>query len=242
MKAVSTRFAVAALASFLFASALALADPVQEVGTSASAGGHVSQGATASFLAVGQSSGVLPSAAGSFVNYPGILGCAPVRPALDTDGDGACNEMDADNDDDALSDTEEIDGSAFLGYAQTDPNLADTDGDGMADAAEAAAMFDPLDPNHCLAVLSIAATGSAIRVTWVGKGGNTENRLYACDDHAPSTFTNLLHSALYHGGAFPWFKATNTYTDATAPEDVRMYQVRVPSPGPAPTATTEEQR
>ena len=58
---------------------------------------------------------------------------------LDTDGDGAGDACDADDDNDGLSDEEE----EALG---TDPKLADSDGDGYSDRDEIDAGTDPLDP------------------------------------------------------------------------------------------------
>ena len=64
--------------------------------------------------------------------------CANV--AIDTDADGSANSYDTDDDNDGLSDLDEV---TLIG---TDPYLADTDGDTYSDAVEVAAGSDPLDP------------------------------------------------------------------------------------------------
>ena len=124
-----------------------------------------------------------------------------------------------------MSDLAELDGSAFGGWAVTDPNKPDSDGDGMADDAEAAGMYDPNDPNHRLAIVDLQAAGGNVTLTWVGKGGGTVNTILGCDDLVPERPTNLVHSAAYAGGDSPWYKATNTHTWAES-ESPRFYSVQ----------------
>ncbi|MCL1150864.1 hypothetical protein [Shewanella ulleungensis] len=65
-------------------------------------------------------------------------------PALDVDGDGINNDVDLDDDNDGLSDEEEL----VLG---TNPFWKDTDGDGIDDNIEVENSLDPLDASDALA-------------------------------------------------------------------------------------------
>ena len=60
----------------------------------------------------------------------------------DTDGDGTGDNADADDDNDGLSDVDEV------SIHGTSPLLADTDGDGVDDGTEVAAGIDPLNPDE----------------------------------------------------------------------------------------------
>ncbi len=188
-------------------------------------GGRASSGSTFNLVsATGQSGGVKFSSSGNTALYAGFLGNISLRPALDTDGDGIENELDLDNDGDTLSDLSELDGSAFSGQATTDPNLVDTDGDGMNDAAEASGMYDPNDPNHLLVITDFYVVDNTATLVWIGKGGGTINTILTCQDLVQEELTNLVYSAPYAGGSFPWFKTTNTYI-WTESEPIGFYRV-----------------
>lgn len=157
---------------------------------------HVSAGA--------QPGGIQSSSAGDVHHRAGFLQAVEVRRAdLDTDGNGVPDELDADNDGDGLSDISELDGSAFQGYAVTDHNDPDTDGDGMTDTDEAAGMYDPLDPEHRLAIVQFEFDAGSPRVYWVGKGGGVENTVLSSDDLVATPFTNVVSSSPYFGGDAP---------------------------------------
>ncbi len=160
-----------------------------------------------------QPGGVMTSAGGTLVNRGGFLQAVSLkRPDLDTDGNGIPDELDRDNDGDGLADRDEIDGTAFGGYARTDPNNPDTDGDGMSDADEAAGMYDPLDPHHLLEIVGLTRAGGNVTIRWIGKGGGTVNAIMANMAPFDGSFAETIVRQAYAGGAHPWYKATHTHT------------------------------
>lgn len=204
----------------LMLAGLALAGEPERLATVLDGAGRASDntvaigGANARNVGAGmQPGGVAVCTGGTLVNHAGFLQAATIKyPGRDADGDGIPDELDADNDGDTLADRSEVDGTAFWGYAATDPNRADTDGDGMADDQEAAGMYDPLDPNHRLEIVSLTHAGDDYTVTWIGKGGGTMNALVAGDAMANGSFVDDLIRQPYDGGVAPWYKATNTHT------------------------------
>ena len=97
---------------------------------------------------------------------------------LDTDGDGAGNACDADDDGDGLLDSVETNTGTFVGAQDTgtNPLLADSDGDTYSDGVEVAQGSDPTDPASTpdaphipalplpgLALLAIAISAAARR-------------------------------------------------------------------------------
>lgn len=80
----------------------------------------------------------------------------------DADGDGLGDICDPDDDDDGLTDPQEV----ALG---TNPGMADTDGDARSDGAEAAAGTNPLDrfsPEFRAALVTASPTGTGVQVSW----------------------------------------------------------------------------
>lgn len=79
-----------------------------------------------------------------------------------------------DPDRDGLLNSEE----ASLG---TDPNLADTDGDGQDDGFEVRAGTDPLNPASIFAITDLDLTGTQVTLTWPSASGNTYDIQYSTD-------------------------------------------------------------
>lgn len=144
------------------------------------------------------------------VLYGGFIGGAMLQPGT-LSGNGIPVEVDPDNDGDQLTDSDEVTGAAFGGFATTDPNNPDTDGDGMSDRDESLVMFDPNDPGHVLRItainLNMPGTG-AHELKWIGKGNNTRHEVFSSTDLTAEPCTNVFGEASVSGGTAPWYKST----------------------------------
>lgn len=187
------------------------------------AGIRSAAGAYTQVSAAGQPGGIACSGAAGYVNRAGFLNSFCLDGTLDTDRDGLPNELDADNDGDSLDDRTELDGSAFDPATATDPNLCDSDEDGMTDSDESVAGTDPLDD---LASLRMAITRDAgISVSWTARSNKTYRLCYAATPTEP--ITNTLGVVTACGmAAPPWFTMTSTVTDGS-PGTARVYRVEV---------------
>jgi hypothetical protein len=199
-------------------------DAEQETAVAAGCGGWSSNATVRTVCCAGQPGTTGVSTNTRYVHYAGFLGAAFIQPGV-TNADGTPLEADPDNDDDGLTDTAEVSGSAFDGHASTDPNKADTDEDGMDDAAEAAGMYDPHDPHHLLVIVSFTNDEGNVTLTWIGKGGNTINAILSSDDLVSDDFSDIVHSDAYTGGDDPWYKTTNTHVWVESGTTSRYYQV-----------------
>lgn len=175
--------------------------------------------------AAGQPGGVAISSNATYVNYAGFLQAVDIkRPLLDTDGDGTIDEIDADNDGDALPDATEVAGTGFDPQTATLVNQADTDGDGVPDGSEARAQTDPTDSNAFLRILSIADAGGGREITYFARSGTN----YTVRN-ADGTFaypTNALGTDPAETPGFgAWQVRTNTYVDSSAATNARFYAI-----------------
>lgn len=175
-------------------------------------GTRSSGGSFTNISAAGQPGGIAVSSGGSFINQAGFLNTFSLRPNLDTDGDGLADELDQDNDNDQLADTTEIGGGAFSPVTPTGVNTADSDGDGMADGAEAVAGTDPSNIDALLEIVRInQAAGQD--VGWIARGGKTYV-LLARTNLLSGTYTPIATNIAV-GGVAPWFVTTNAIVDAS---------------------------
>ncbi|MCF7849413.1 MAG: thrombospondin type 3 repeat-containing protein [Kiritimatiellales bacterium] len=154
------------MALCLFSSAAHAASPDQPASV-LDASGHVStSGVIRCVGAGGQSGGYVYSSGGGIRHYGGFAGACILMPDLDIDGDGVASELDADNDGDTLADQLELSGEPWLpATVASDPNDPDTDADGFADGAEAAAGTDPTDAASALVIVDIVPVSTNMVVT-----------------------------------------------------------------------------
>jgi hypothetical protein len=193
--------------------------------------GNVSTGGV--FVAVnagGQPGGYAKCDAGPLSHYGGFLGMAVMRPQLDVDGDGLVNELDWDNDNDALGDEQEVTGSPWApADIMSDPNLQDTDGDGASDFDEAVVLTNPTDPTSVLCIVGISAEPGpgAVIVTWKARHGMDYEVVRMLDLQDPAS-TSVVEEVLVNDPTAvpPWFETTAACTNtSTGPK--AFYYIRV---------------
>lgn len=189
-------------------------------GTVSSGGGYTN------ISAAGQPGGIAESSGGGYVNQAGFLNTFVLKPGLDTDGDGLANELDQDNDNDQLGDAAEIAGAGFSPTSPTLVNVADTDGDGMADGFESVSGTDPNDLNAHLRFVAISNSASGRDVAWLARG-NSERTYVVRTAPAPGLpLSTVIFSNTLAGGAAPWFAITTTLVHASA-SNTQFYAVEV---------------
>ena len=188
--------------------------------------GHLAMGGDLTHhSASGQPGGVQTAHGPQLIHYAGFLGSAVLQPTLDTDQDGLSNECDYDNDNDSLRDQDELDGFLFNPVTTTDPNLSDTDGDGMNDGDEARAETNPLDPGMKLEITSIQCTnaGNDVKVTWQARGGVNYQVIQL--DISTGTTTTMLSNVTALGGLAPWFQTTADFTHGLPANKTNLFYI-----------------
>ena len=203
---------LAGIGFLLFALNAAHADYTNVSSVLDGAGARSSAGSYSNISAVAQPGGVAVSSGGGLVNYAGFLNTFVLQPGLDTDGDGLADENDLDNDDDRLTDEQEIAGSEFAPTTPTKVNVADSDGDGIADGDEAVAETNPDDINANLKITSIEQVGADIDVTWIARQ-DKDYAVRGTDDSYEGSPSNLVGMSVGGPGAGAWQVTTNTLTD-----------------------------
>jgi len=133
---------------------------------------------------------------------------------VDTDGDGLADDIDTDDDGDALTDLDE------LNIWHTAPDRADTDGDGISDWAEI--WTTGTDPTNPLSVFMITTSkhlpASGFWISW-SSATNRNYKVYA-STNLLSGFPTLLTNV---AGTPP----TNSFLDTNLTLDHRFYRVNV---------------
>lgn len=216
------RTVIYALGSFSIVTGLAVAVLREDSSVCSSSGVWCSNGTFRTVTCIAQPGTCAVSEDGRFTHYAGFLGGAFIDLSK-TNSLGVPLEADPDNDDDSLADWDEVSGSAFGGFASSDPNISDTDGDGMSDADEAAGMYNPNDADSLLKILSMERNGGVVTVTWLGKGGGTVNALVSGKELSADSITNIVERRPYLlSGPHPWYTATN-YHSFPVPVDTNLF-------------------
>jgi hypothetical protein len=204
-----------AVFSFVFAPA-GLALPGQTVEVSDASGHTSTSGVLRCVSAGGQSGGYIASTGGTITHYGGFVGASVLLPDLDTDSDGVVNELDADNDGDALADAEELSGSPWLpASVESDRNDPDTDDDGFDDGAEALAGTDPTDALSLLQITGIGVSASTnMYIEWLARDGLTY-KLYHYSGLSDGAVTTLVDTVTINdpSATSPWYESTATGVD-----------------------------
>ena len=190
------------------------------------AGASSSGGAYTNMSASGQPGGIAVSTGGVYVNYAGFLNTFSIRPELDTDADGLADEVDSDNDNDDLTDEDEIQGGAFSPATPTMVNSADTDGDGQRDGWEAVAGTDPINNIALLEVVAITNAPGARAIAWRARGNNERTYLVRATTDAYLPYATVIYSNTVAGGVAPWFAITTSITHTSA-SNTLFYAVEV---------------
>lgn len=189
-----------------------------------SSGQRSSGGSFTNVSAAGQPGGIAISTSGAIINQAGFLNTLLLRPDLDTDADGLVDELDPDNDNDTLSDADEIGGGLFSPGTPTLVNVADSDGDDVHDGAEAFAGTDPTDPESLFAWVSMSNGPSGRVVQWRARGNN--ERIYVVRAAAPpqDAYALVLFSNTISGGSAPWFAVTSSIAHVSV-SNIQFYAV-----------------
>ena len=101
----------------------------------------------------------------------GVLVSFLLHPDLDFDGDGIPDEDDWDDDNDLLSDSDELTGVAFIPVTASDPFDSDSDDDGASDGDESVAGTNPTDASSLFRITNIQKENESVVVMWKGREG-----------------------------------------------------------------------
>lgn len=170
----------------LFLSITAPAQILQTHAVAACSGGTMTNGELSAVGVCGQPGGSQSSTGGRFIHYAGYLGTMILQPQSDTDADGLCNELDADN-----------------------------DADGMPDLAEIVAGTSPMLSGSLLAFTHMEVVSGQVRLQWIGGTSASQYLLRSRDAGAPRSEWSIVRTNLpptaVTGSAADALPATGTF-------------------------------
>ena len=198
----------------------------EEARVFASTGGLHGNAAFLGISCVGQQGPVGTNSAIVLRGFSGFLRAFLLHPGLDTDGDGLADENDFDDDNDALTDLEELLGPEPGAPLLSDPLVADTDGDGADDGAEYAAGTNPNNDQSLLAILGIESSGGGDVVVWRSRDARRYELLYGNSLDALEDSPGVVGTYTASGGSHPWYETVSVATNVAG--DTRgFYRIRV---------------
>lgn len=195
-----------------------------EVASPTGGGGMSANASLHSIGAVGVWASADGSASGSHWQRAGLLASLLLHPFLDCDGDGIPDEDDGDDDNDALSDVDELMGVGFSPATPTDPFASDTDGDGASDGREATAGTNPDDADSHFSITEVREQGDALVITWQGREGVSYD--LAASAALNPDFFQVITNVVATGGTGVWFQAEVSAT--LVPSEAHLfYRVKI---------------
>jgi hypothetical protein len=179
-------------------------------------GGWISNTAVSSASVSGQDQPVGIATNGSFTSYGGFIYTFVLQPTNDHDSDLIADEVDVDDDNDGLNDTDELSGSRFDPQTSTDPFSDDSDDDGVSDRDEARAGTNPKDAGSQFAVTDMSIETNMIRVSWKSREGRAYD-VMTRSNLVRETPPRVLDTVTAVNGSGPW-EETETETVLPLPE------------------------
>lgn len=159
---------------------------------------------------------------------PGLHHSAGFLHVFQLAGEGLPDELNPDNDADNLLDEQELAGTSFDPQTETDPNRADSDGDGSRDDAEALAGTDPWDEDSFLHLTANAPIDlNDYRIEWPGRAGRTYRLSAGPDLNRPGDFVPLAVLSAPGPGAGPWQVVPMSWTNTPAEESTSFIMLRL---------------
>ena len=169
---------------------------------------------------VGMNSGV------ELRNASGFLSAFLLHPDLDNDADGIADEDDPDDDNDLLSDADELNGGSFDPQTPTDSMSADSDGDGSPDGLEAHTGTNPHDAASQLRITDVHLLPGSAVVTWTSREGYTYDLVLGPSVETLTSSGTVVSTVTATGGVGPWWETASSATNAVV-LPVQFYGINV---------------